>query len=735
MMTENTLEGNIERVTYYNTDSGYCVLRLAPDQPLLKPRGDVLVTAVGTMPELQPGERVRFTGQWNHHPVHGQQFKVETVTQLRPATIEGIKRYLGSGLIRGVGDKTAKKIVDFFGTDTLDVLDRTPERIRDVPGVGKHKAGLIAKAWEEQRAIKEVMIFLQSHGLNTSLALRIYKTYGDDSINRVQEDPYNLVKEIYGIGFKTADKLARDLGLPMYAPTRLTAGLVYALNEATGNGHVFMPTEELLKVAAELLEVEEGLLEEALVRLRDNGEVMLEDIPATETDLPIQVVYHSAMYYSEKGAASRLHQMMDTPISRLQKISQIAPGDWEMLIYNITSADGVSLSDQQKQAVQMALTNKVAVLTGGPGTGKTTTLRTIIGVLESYGQKFKLASPTGRAAKRLAEATGHPAQTIHRLLGFAPAEGFTYNDENPLDTDMVVVDEASMIDLVLFYNLLKAIRPETHLLLVGDVDQLPSVGAGDVLRDLIRSNICPIATLETIFRQEGGSMIIQNAHHINHGRSPNTDNTSNDFFFFGEEDPVAAAQLLVDVVQNRIPQKFGHDPLDDIQVLAPMYMGKIGVNALNDALQNTLNPPGRKAEKLLAGRLFRIGDKVMQTRNNYEKEVFNGDIGRIHSIDMQEHVMNVTIDGRVVMYDWLEADELVHAYAISVHKSQGAEYPVVVMPVLTQHYMMLQRNLLYTAITRAKKMVVLVGTRKAIAIAVNNNEVSRRWSALAWRLG
>ncbi len=735
MITENSLEGNVERITYYSADTGYCVLRLAPDQPPLNRRGETLMTVVGTMPELQPGERVRFTGQWTNHPVHGQQFKSETVTQLRPATIEGIQRYLGSGLIRGVGDKTAKKIVDFFGAETLDVLDRMPEKVRDVPGVGKHKAGLIAKAWQEQRTIKEVMIFLQGHGLNTSLALRIYKTYGDDSIQRVQEDPYNLVKEIYGVGFKTADRLARDLGLPIFAPTRLTAGIVYALNDATNNGHVFMPTEELLKVAAELLEVEEGLLDEALNRLCNSGEVVLEDLPAGEADMPTQAAYHAAMYYSEKGVASRLHRMMDTTTSRLQKLSLMPPGKWDMLIANITSEGGVALSEQQKRAVHMALTNKVAVLTGGPGTGKTTTLRTIIGILESTGHKFKLASPTGRAAKRLAEATGHPAQTIHRLLGFAPAEGFTYNEDNPLNTDMVVVDEASMIDLVLFYNLLKALRPETHLLLVGDVDQLPSVGAGDVLRDIIRSAICPVSILETIFRQEGGSMIIQNAHRINQGQTPDTSNSSNDFFFFAEEDPQEAAQLLVDIVQNRISQKFGHDPLDDIQVLAPMYMGKIGVNALNDALQQKLNPPGRKAEKLLAGRLFRVGDKVMQTRNNYEKEVFNGDIGRVHSIDMQEHVLNVMIDGRLIMYDWLEADELVHAFAISVHKSQGAEYPVVVMPILTQHYMMLQRNLLYTAITRAKKMVVLVGTRKAIAIAVNSNEVARRWSALAWRLG
>jgi exodeoxyribonuclease V alpha subunit len=731
----DTLEGSVERITYYSSETGYCVARLAPDQPMLSRRGEQLITVVGTMPELQPGERVKFSGQWSNHPVHGQQFRAETVVQLRPATLEGIRRYLGSGLIRGVGKVTANRIVDFFGKETLDVLDRTPERVREVPGVGKYRTSMIAKAWEEQRAIKEVMIFLQSHGLNTTLAMRIYKTYGDDSLARVQEDPYRLVKDIYGIGFKTSDKIARELGLPATAPTRLNAGLVYALNEATDDGHVFLPAEELLKLAGELLDVDQGLLEDALLRLRNAGDVMFEDIPDSESGRPVQVVYHAAMYYSEKGVAARIHDMLDAPASRLLDLRRTTPDAWDRLILNITRADGITLTQQQQTAVQTALTNKVTVLTGGPGTGKTTTLRTIIAVLESTGHRFKLASPTGRAAKRLSEATGQPAQTIHRLLLFTPQGGFTYNDENPLDTDLVVIDEASMIDLVLFYNLLKAIRPDTHLLLVGDVDQLPSVGAGDVLRDLIRSHACPVIVLETIFRQASGSMIIQNAHRINHGQTPDTGNNTGEFFFFGEADPVAAAQLVVDIVKNRIPTKFNYDSLEDIQVLAPMYLGKAGVNALNEALQQALNPPGRKAEKLLAGTLFRVGDKVMQLRNNYEKEVFNGDIGRVHSIDLTEHTMNVILDGRLIPYDWLESDELTHAFAISVHKSQGAEYPVVVMPVLTQHYMMLQRNLLYTAVTRAKQMVVLVGTRKAIAIAVRNDTVAHRWSALAWRLG
>ncbi|NDJ86688.1 MAG: ATP-dependent RecD-like DNA helicase [Chloroflexi bacterium] len=729
----DTLEGSIERITYYSPESGYCVLRLAPNQPRLGAYGK-LITVVGNMPELQPGEQVKLTGVWTNHPQHGRQFKTETVVQMRPATAEGIRRYLGSGLVRGIGPKMAKRIVDFFGEETLDVLDRAPERVKDVPGIGKKRATSIAKAWAEQREIKKVMLFLQSYGLNMSLALKIYKQYGDEALELVQQDPYRLVRDIHGVGFLTADKIAREMGLPTHAPSRIRAGLVYALNEATGNGHVFLPTELLLEQAAELLDLELAHLDAALLQLRDEGEVMIEDVPAPTTSELVQAVYHSAMYHSEKGAANRLRDMLDHPGSYLAKITQMTTHDWEQLLTRVTAVDGVRLTDQQRRAVKQTLTSKVSILTGGPGTGKTTTLRTIIGILEATRHRFRLASPTGRAAKRLAEATGHPAQTIHRMLSYSPQEGFAYNQDNPLETDIVVVDEASMVDLVLFYNLLKAIEPATHLLLVGDVDQLPSVGAGDVLRDVIDSAICPVMRLETVFRQAGGSMIIQNAHRINAGQSPDTANRSDDFFFFGAEDPAGAADLVVDIVCSRVPGKFGYDAMRDIQVLAPMYNGQIGVNALNIALQRQLNPPGRLAEKRLAGVLFRVGDKVMQMRNNYEKEVYNGDIGWVKALDMNEHTMDVEIDGRIVNYAWLECDELTHAYAISVHKSQGAEYPVVVLPVMTQHFMMLQRNLLYTAITRAKSMVVLVGTRKAIAIAVKNDKVAQRWTALDWRL-
>jgi exodeoxyribonuclease V alpha subunit len=728
----DTLTGSVERITYYNEDTNYCVLRLRPDQP---PLGrDPLVTVVGTMPELQPGENVRLQGEWTNHPKFGRQFRTDTVTQVRPATVEAIKRYLGSGLIKGVGPVTAKRIVDFFGKETLDVLDRTPDRVLEVPGVGKYRARLIGQAWVAQQHIKEVMLFLQGHGISTGLAVKIYKTYGDQAIPIVSRDPYRLAQDIFGIGFRTADTIAQDLGLPADAPGRIAAGITFALNEASNDGHVYLPRDVLVEQAAEMLSIEPEQIEAMVTRMAGRGDLMIEVVAdALER---IEAVYVPPMYFSEKGAATRLKLINDAPESRLKKLQR---KDWDTLLDDAAAGGPVRLSPQQRDAVQSALTHKISVLTGGPGTGKTTTLRTVIAVLERTGHRFMLASPTGRAAKRLSEATGHPARTIHRMLGFAPSEGgfaFTYNDDNPLDTDMVVIDEASMLDLSLFYSLLKAIRPDTHLLLVGDVDQLPSVGAGNVLNDVITSGIGPVTRLDVIFRQVETSQIIRNAHRVNQGELPDTSNQSNDFFLFPEEDPQTAADLLVNVVQERIPGKFGYDRVRDIQVLAPMYRGPVGVAALNEVLQEQLNsnPHGRLAERRLAGRLFRVGDKVIQTRNNYEKDVFNGDIGRVHSFDMTDQIMTVNMDDRLVQYDWSEADELTHAYCISVHRSQGSEYPCVVMPVLTQHYMMLQRNLLYTAITRAKELVVLVGTRRAIAIAVKNDRVTRRWSALSWRV-
>jgi exodeoxyribonuclease V alpha subunit len=728
------LNGTVERITYYNPENGYTVLRIKPEQMRLSATArDGTVTVVGPLPELQPGEAVQFGGEWVQDKRYGQQFRAETVKQTMPASAEGIRRYLGSGLIKGIGPRMAERIVDHFGLETLNVLDHDPDRLREVDDIGPKRTKLIKMAWVEQQAIKEVMLFLQGHKVSTSLAIKIYKNYGDDSIAKVKEDPYRLARDIWGIGFLTADQIARDLGLAVDSPQRMAAGVIYALNEATNEGHTFLPRGELVQMAQELLRLEgvaDGI-EAAIDRLHAAGEIEI-DIVGAVSDPAVrhEAVYLPSMYYSEIGAAKRLRQMLDAPDSRLADLAGVR---WGPFLAALGDSE-VSLTAQQQDAVKQALTSKISILTGGPGTGKTTTLRTVIAGLQRTDHRYLLCSPTGRAAKRLAETTGQPAQTIHRLLGYSPAEGFTYNDENPLNTDMVVVDETSMLDLSLFYNLLKAIAPDTHLLLVGDVDQLPSVGAGDVLRDLIRSEVFPVTRLAAIFRQGEESLIIPNAHRINSGEMPDTFNKGNDFFFFGEEDPEAAAKLVVDIVQNRVPRKFGFDALDDIQVLVPMYRGAVGVNALNDALQTTLNPPGRVMERRLMGRLFRVGDKVMQTRNNYDKDVYNGDIGRVHSFNVDEQTMTVVVDGRWVIYEWSECDELIHAYAISVHKSQGSEYPVVVVPLLTQHYMMLQRNLLYTAVTRARALVILVGTRKAIGIAVRNDKVTQRYTGLDIRL-
>jgi exodeoxyribonuclease V alpha subunit len=732
MNAPDSLSGSVERITYYNPETNYCVLRLRPNQLMLG--RDPLLTVVGNMPELQPGESVRLQGQWTNHPKHGRQFRAENVEQIRPANAEAIRRYLGSGLIKGVGPKTAEKIVAHFGEDTLDVLDRAPGRVREVEGVGKHRAGLIATAWAEQQAVKEVMLFLQGHGISTRLAVKIYKQYGDEAIAIVSRDPYRLAADIFGIGFKTADTIAQNLGLPPDAPARLAAGISFALGEASDIGNVFMPRDALVEAAAEVLGVPADPLEPVLQGMAERGEVKLETIPIPDGLEQVEGVYLPPLYFSERGSAQKLKLLRDTPHSRLADLRRV---DWDTLLSGVAGAGGVTLTPQQRDAVRSVLTHKVSVLTGGPGTGKTTTLRAVIGTLERTRHSFMLASPTGRAAKRLSEATGQPARTIHRLLGFSPVHrGFDHDEQNPLDTDVVVVDEASMIDVVLFYNLLKAIRPDTHLLLVGDIDQLPSVGAGNVLHDVIRGEVGPVTRLAVIFRQAETSQIIRNAHRINQGEQPDTSNDSDDFFLFPVEEPQAAAELLVDVVQNRIPQKFGLDPMREIQVLAPMYRGPIGVSALNEILQDRLNanPRGRKAERRLFGQLYRKGDKVIQTRNNYDKDVYNGDIGWIHAFNMTDQIMTVTVDDRFVQYDFAEADELTHAYCVSVHRSQGSEYPCIVLPVMTQHYMMLQRNLLYTAITRARQLVVLVGTRRAIAIAVRNDQVAQRWSALDWRL-
>ena len=724
----DTLSGTVERVTYFNPENGYSVVKITPDstvQPGAAAR-DGTVAVVGTMTELNPGESVRFTGQWFDDPRYGRQFRAETVTPLLPTNAEGIVSYLSSGIVKGIGRRTAEKIVKHFGADTLTILDTHPERLYDVPGLRASLAAKLAAAWAENQSARQAMIFLQGYGVGSRMAARIFRHYGAETIARVREDPYTLADEVFGIGFVRADAIARSMGLAPDAHTRLRAGLLYTLNQLANAGHTCAPRGLLVQTAGDLLKVENPARLSAVLDAQIAGGHLISDtLPRGE------FIYLPLYFYAERGAAQRLRALA-TAMSQLMRAAASAGG--AALVERVARESQVALTAQQRDAVLAALTNKVSVLTGGPGTGKTTTLRTVINALNTLKATFALASPTGRAAKRLSESTGCPASTIHRLLGYKPGEGFLRDESSPLEVDVVVVDEASMLDLLLFYSLLKALRSQTHLLLVGDVDQLPSVGAGSVLQDIIASGTAHVTRLKTIFRQGEHSHIVLNAHRINQGDMPLMDNQSADFFFFGEDDPQKAAELVVDIVVNRLPQRFGYDPFDDVQVIAPMYRGPAGVTALNQALQAALNGSQRVAEKRLGGQLFRVGDKIMQTRNDYEKDVFNGDIGRVRAFNFDDGELEVVIDGRLVAYDFTEAEALMLAYCISTHRSQGSEYPAVVIPLLTQHYMMLQRNLLYTAITRAKKTVVLVGSRRAVYLAVNNNQVAERHGGLLPRL-
>jgi exodeoxyribonuclease V alpha subunit len=723
-----SITGTIVRITYNNPENGYSVLRVRPESgsgermPGLDLEG--LLTVVGNLPEIAVGERVQFSGEMSSHPKHGLQFKVNSIEKLLPDTQAGMEHYLGSGLIKGIGPELARRIVKHFKKDTLQVIENDPGRLREVPGIGRDRLEKIVQAWEGQRQVSRIMLFLHGHNISTNLAVKIYKAYGDRALDVVQENPYQLAQDIYGVGFKTADKIAQDLGLPAEHPSRLEAGLVYALNEAVGDGHVFLPREELIQTAATLLSIDSALLPEAVGRLVASNQVVLDDLAVNDEEgaSPVPVVYLTAYYQAEKGVAERLRLLTEQKVQPRLKGLQL-------------EAD--QLSREQLAALERTVNSPVSVITGGPGTGKTTCLKALIQLLEGWGLRYALASPTGRAAKRLSEATGRPASTIHRLLGYSPVNGFQFYEKKPLNIHFLVVDETSMLDLLLAYQLLRALKPGTQVLFVGDVDQLPSVGAGDVLRDVIRSDAAAVSRLEMIYRQAEGSEIISNAHRINRGEMPEfSKSETGDFFMFPAENADKAAEWVVDLVTNRIPGTFGLDPVRDVQVLVPMYRGAAGVDALNTLLQATLNPPANgKIEQKLAGQTFRVGDKVMQIRNNYDKDVYNGDLGRIKAINRIDQTLTVDVDGvRVVNYDFTEADELVLAYAVSVHKAQGSEFPAVVMPVLTQHYVMLQRNLIYTGITRAEKLCVLVGNNKALRIAVNNNKVAKRYSGLAGRL-
>ncbi len=745
----DSLSGSVERIVYSNPENGYCVLRLRPDQKSLP---EVvyggLVTVTGNFPEVSPGEYLRMFGRWVTHPKHGQQFQAERCEFGLPVTLEGIRSYLGSGLIKGIGTRLAERIVQHFGLQTLQVIESEPQRLLEVPDIGEKRARMIVQAWEEQKQVKEIMLFLHSQGVSTNLATKIYKHYGDQAVQVVRNDPYRLAKDIFGVGFKTADRIAQNLGLPNDHPSRIEAGLLFVLQEMVEDGHVFAPVQILAQRAAKLLNIPEDRIPLSLESLRRQEVIVQERLPAAilrmktlktvqqpnehvaqdgvvgqDNQESFQAIYLTPFYRAEVGVAEHLQSLLRCLLTRLSDLPplfiQLAP----------------SLTTEQQAAVKTALSHPVSVLTGGPGTGKTTTIKAIITGLEAAGKRYALASPTGRAAKRLSEATGRPASTIHRLLGYSPKEGFKHHRKNPLNLDMLVVDEASMLDLILAYHLFQALRPGTHLLFVGDVDQLPSVGAGDVLRDIISSGLVPVTRLSTIFRQAEGSDIIVNAHRIRQGQMPLFSKEDKDFFLFPAETAEEAAEWVVDVVCNRIPSKFGLHPHKDIQVLSPMYRGAAGVTVFNERLQSLLNPPSsKKTEKTLFGQNFRVGDKVMQVQNNYDKEVFNGDIGVVEEINLEDHSLMLDFDGRKVEYDWSEADQLTLAYAVSVHKAQGSEFPAVVIPLVTAHYMMLQRNLLYTAVTRAKRLCVLVGSQRAIGMAVRNDKIANRHSALGWRL-
>ncbi len=727
----SVLEGVLERITYANEENGYTVARVDTGRGA----GDLL-TVVGALLGAQPGESLRLEGRWGSHPQYGKQFTVENYTTVLPATVQGIRRYLGSGLIKGVGPRIADRITEHFGTDTLDVIEQSPERLVEVPGLGPKRTRKIADAWEEQKAIKEVMVFLQGVGVSTSIAVRIYKRYGDSSISVVRNQPYRLAADVWGIGFLTADRIAQAVGIPHDSPDRVKAGLQYALSQATDGGDCFLPEERLIADAVKLLQVDTGLVIDCLGELVAEEGVVRQQVPAADGGDPVAAVYLVPFHRAEVSLAGQVLRLLRCPEDRMPAFRDVA---WDRALAWLAARTGADLAPEQEQAVRLALTEKVAVLTGGPGCGKSFTVKSVVTLARAKGAKVVLAAPTGRAAKRLAELTGAEASTVHRLLELRPGGDAAYDRDRPLDADLVVVDEASMLDLILANKLVKAVSLGSHLLFVGDVDQLPSVGAGEVLRDLLAEDgPVPAVRLTRIFRQAQQSGVVANAHRINAGRPPLTQGLA-DFFLFAEEDSEEAGRLTVDVVSRRIPARFGLDPRRDIQVLTPMHRGPAGAGVLNGLLQQAVTPAHPDLpERRFGGRIFRVGDKVTQIRNNYEKGangVFNGTVGVVTALNGEEQRLTVRTDeDEEVPYDFDELDELAHAYAVTIHRSQGSEYPAVVIPVTTGAWMMLQRNLLYTAVTRAKRLVVLVGSRRALAQAVRTVSAGRRFTALDHRL-
>jgi exodeoxyribonuclease V alpha subunit len=724
VQAETSIEGVVERIVYSNQENGWCVVRL-----LIRGRGQV--TVVGHILGVREGESLRLTGRHTHDRKYGEQFKANSYLTIEPATFIGLERYLGSGLVKGIGPLMARRMVQHFGLNALEIIDHNPERLTEVEGIGPVRSRLIRDAWSEHRQIRNVMVFLQSHGVSTGHAVKIYKRYGDEAVARVKENPYRLAREVYGIGFKSADKIARDLGIPADSPHRAAAGILYCLSQAADKGHVHVPRRDLLDQTAELLELPQEPLGPAIAALLSADDIAVTPVPAPGMPSPPtgddgEAIFLKALEVAERGVASHIKRLTAQQTLPLGLDTERAVGWFER-------RSDIKLAANQREALGRSLTAKLLVLTGGPGTGKTTLVRAIVTVLQRKGLRIELAAPTGRAAQRLGEATGSEARTVHRLLEYSPQKGgFTRDPENPLEADLVIIDEASMLDTVLAYHILKALPDAARLIFVGDVDQLPSVGPGRVLADLIESETVDVVRLTEIFRQARESYIITNAHRVQQGEMPHLlPHEKSDFYFIERDEPetiLATVKLLID---ERIPRGFGFKQRE-IQILTPMQKGLIGAMNLNAEIQTLINPDGDTVTR--GSRLLRVGDRVMQVRNNYDLEVWNGDVGYIESIDAAEQTVRVELDGRHVEYGFSDLDELVLAYACSIHKSQGSEYTAVVIPIHTQHYVMLQRNLLYTALTRGRRLVVVVGSKRALGMAVQRQESTRRATLLVERL-
>jgi len=709
-----SLEGTLERIVYSNDETNFTVARFK-----LKKRKE-LITIVGKFPPINPGEDAILKGKWIYDKKYGEQFLVETLLPVTPSTLTGIEKYLGSGLIKGIGPVMAKRLVEKFGLKKLDIIENKPEMLSKVEGIGPQRIEMIKKAWEAQKEIKEIMIFLQSYMISAKLAVKIYKRFKNESINIIKKNPYILADEIHGVGFLTADKIAKELGISKEESIRIKSGITYILTKEIENGHLFLPKEELIKKASDLLEVSPEKIKEGISELIEEGRIINDNLYNVYTE----PIYLKPLYIFEKEVAIKIRDIAN-------KGNRLFNLDHEEVIKWAENEVNIKLAYQQKEAIKKSLTEKLMVITGGPGTGKTTIIKAILKIAIAQGLKVELAAPTGRAAKKLSETTGKEAKTIHRLLEFSPKERkFLRDEEHPLNTDIIILDESSMIDIILFYHFLKAVPKKASLILVGDVDQLPSVGPGAVLKDIINSKKVQVVRLTEIFRQAKDSLITINAHRINQGDFPIIKGEKgSDFFFIQKEEPEEALDTIKSLVKERIPKYLSLSPIDDIQVITPMHKGFLGTINLNKEMQMLLNPNGKEI-----ARGFKIGDRVMQIINNYDLEVFNGDIGKISDWDPEEQIITVRFEDKTVPYELTDLDELTLAYAISVHKSQGSEYPVVIMPILTQHYLMLKRNLLYTGITRAKRLMILVGTKKAVAIAVKNDKVAKRYTLLEQRI-